>query len=245
MTEADWFQYPYWKAHLQFLGDRATPRKLRLLAAGFCRLAWDLFDHPDCREAVEVAERYADGDATVADLERCRQRCRVVAVGATDAYAREVDGDSGVNPLPHSLRGQAAWVAALVVGGQFSAEAVGGRVAEAWVQARSGDDGGLVPAATEARKRLAADHRTTQRWLVWDLFGNPYRPVTFAPGWRTDAAEGLARRMYDERDFAAMPALADALEAAGCGDAAVLKHCREGGVHARGCWVVDGVLGLA
>ncbi len=39
-----------------------------------------------------------------------------------------------------------------------------------------------------------------------------------------------------------MPILADALEEAGCDNAEVLTHCREPGVHVRGCWVVDLVL---
>jgi hypothetical protein len=36
-----------------------------------------------------------------------------------------------------------------------------------------------------------------------------------------------------------MPILADALEEAGCDNADILAHCREPGVHVRGCWVVD------
>jgi hypothetical protein len=36
--------------------------------------------------------------------------------------------------------------------------------------------------------------------------------------------------------------LADALEDAGCGDAAVLSHCRGEGPHYLGCWVLDGLL---
>ena len=50
--------------------------------------------------------------------------------------------------------------------------------------------------------------------------------------------------MYEARDFGAMPILADALQDAGCEDAAILDHCRDAnGVHVRGCWVVDLVLG--
>ncbi len=39
------------------------------------------------------------------------------------------------------------------------------------------------------------------------------------------------------------PILADALEEAGCTDAAILDHCRGPGPHVRGCWVVDLILG--
>ncbi|MBY0459037.1 MAG: hypothetical protein K2V38_17005 [Gemmataceae bacterium] len=78
-----------------------------------------------------------------------------------------------------------------------------------------------------------------------DVFGNPFRPaVEFLPEWRTDTAMSLAKGMYESRDFSAMPILADALQDAGCDNADVLTHCREAnGIHGRGCWVVDLVLG--
>ncbi len=79
--------------------------------------------------------------------------------------------------------------------------------------------------------------------LLRDIFGNPFRPITFAPDWRTDTAVALARGMYESRDFGAMPILADALQDAGCDNEDVLNHCRGGGPHVRGCWVVDLVLG--
>jgi hypothetical protein len=79
--------------------------------------------------------------------------------------------------------------------------------------------------------------------LLRNLLGNPFRPVAFDPGWRTDTAVSLARRVYESRDFSLMPILADALQDAGCESADVLRHCREPGTHVRGCWVVDGVLG--
>ncbi len=53
----------------------------------------------------------------------------------------------------------------------------------------------------------------------------------------------LAEAVYEERAFDRLPILADALEDAGCSDSAVLNHCRQPGVHVRGCWVVDLLLG--
>jgi hypothetical protein len=80
--------------------------------------------------------------------------------------------------------------------------------------------------------------------LARDIFGNPFRPVTFDPDWRTSTAVALAKQMYDSRDFGAMPILADALQDAGCDNDDVLKHCHDAKqVHVRGCWVVDLVLG--
>ena len=80
--------------------------------------------------------------------------------------------------------------------------------------------------------------------VLREIFGNPFRPVSFSPDWRTDTAVTLARQMYDSREFSAMPILADALQDAGCDNDEVLSHCRDAKqAHVRGCWVVDGVLG--
>jgi hypothetical protein len=79
--------------------------------------------------------------------------------------------------------------------------------------------------------------------LLREIFGNPFRPATFSPSWRTNTAVSLARQMYESREFSAMPILADALQDAGCDNEDVLNHCREAGVHVRGCWVVDLLLG--
>jgi hypothetical protein len=80
---------------------------------------------------------------------------------------------------------------------------------------------------------------------ILDVFGNPFRPITFDPSWQTTNAVGLARSINESRDFAVMPVLADALEEAGCDSPDVLAHCRGETMHARGCWVVDLVLGKA
>jgi hypothetical protein len=82
------------------------------------------------------------------------------------------------------------------------------------------------------------------RSLIYDVFGNPFRPVAFSPDWRTDTVAALAQRMYEAREFSAMPILADALQDAGCDSAHILNHCRNASAtHVRGCWVVDLVLG--
>jgi len=88
------------------------------------------------------------------------------------------------------------------------------------------------------RERVCRENLPALRCIV----GNPFQPVAFDSRWRTEHTVGLAAKMYEDRDFAAMPILADALEEASCDNEAVLSHCREPGPHARGCWVVDGVL---
>jgi hypothetical protein len=88
-----------------------------------------------------------------------------------------------------------------------------------------------------------SDDRDAEAALLRDIFGNPFRPVSFSPQWRTDTALALAHQMYESRDFGAMPILADALQDAGCDNEDILSHCRGDGPHVRGCWVVDLVLG--
>jgi hypothetical protein len=97
--------------------------------------------------------------------------------------------------------------------------------------------GALGHAARKTEKQKQSD-------LFRDIFGNPFRPVSFDAAWRTGTAMALARGMYESRDFGAMPILADALQDAGCDSADVLDHCRDPhATHYRGCWVVDLVLG--
>jgi hypothetical protein len=83
--------------------------------------------------------------------------------------------------------------------------------------------------------------------LLWDVFGNPFRPSLPLPpavlAWNDGAIPKLAQAIYDERAFDRLPLLADALEQAGCHDADILAHCRHPGPHVRGCWVVDLLLG--
>ena len=93
-------------------------------------------------------------------------------------------------------------------------------------------------------RRTLATYRETLP-LLRCVVGNPFRPVAVEPGWRTSAVVGLATTIYADRAWDRLPVLADALEDAGCTNAEVIGHCRGPGPHARGCWVVDLVLGKA
>jgi hypothetical protein len=91
--------------------------------------------------------------------------------------------------------------------------------------------------------RLGTTEQANQVGVLRDVIPNPFRPVAFAPEWRTGTALVLTRQMYESRDFFAMPILADALQDAGCDNEDILTHCRGEAPHVRGCWVVDLVLG--
>ena len=82
-----------------------------------------------------------------------------------------------------------------------------------------------------------------QARLLRECFGNPFRPISPDPLWLDPSVAAIARLIYDERAFARMPLLGDALEDIGCVHEVVLVHCRSEPLHERGCWVVDLVLG--
>jgi hypothetical protein len=85
-----------------------------------------------------------------------------------------------------------------------------------------------------------------QARLVREIMGNPFRPCSFDPAWRY-AQDGvvvrIATAIYEDRAWADLPILADALEDAGCDQPALLQHLHAPIPHVRGCWALDLVLG--
>jgi hypothetical protein len=88
--------------------------------------------------------------------------------------------------------------------------------------------------------------------VVREILGNPFRPAAFDPAllhWHDGIVPALARAAYDARtlpagtlDNSRLAVLADALEEAGCADAALLGHLRGAGPQVRGCWALDALL---
>jgi hypothetical protein len=216
MTEAEWLACEDPDALLGSLLGEQSERKLRLLALACCRRVGHLFIGRRCWWAIEIGERYADKLVTEADLAHA-------SAAAFQAFVAETG--------PTARASSAVWAA--------TAPATEGSVFGAEFAPRY-----TLDVAFQAGDAVESQHeeRHSQSGLVRDIFGNPFRPVTFSPAWRTDTALSLARQMYESRDFSAMPILADALQDAGCDSDDVLNHCRGPGSHVRGCWVCDLVL---
>jgi hypothetical protein len=90
--------------------------------------------------------------------------------------------------------------------------------------------------------------------LLRDLVGNPFRPLPSLDRgvlvWNEGTISRLAQRVYEQRplpamnlDSACLAVLADALEDAGCTERLLVEHLREPGLHYRGCWALDTILG--
>jgi hypothetical protein len=214
MTEAEWLASADPQAMLRCPAVSRQARKRRLFVVACCHRIGEYLTTA-AKRAVEAAEGFADG-----------------AVNGWDLYlaSRAV----GYPKDEHRRRACMAARAASIPSGEGYDSSPGAAALAANVCGN--------PLAENDKQRRA--ECAAQAALLRDIFGNPFRPVTFSVEWRTDTAVSLARAMYDSRDFGAMPILADALKDVGCEDEAILNHCRDANqVHVRGCWVVDLVLG--
>jgi hypothetical protein len=101
----------------------------------------------------------------------------------------------------------------------------------------------------EIRTSATLSEKARQAALLRDVFGNPFRPPPSIDSrclyWNDGAVLKLAHIIYDERRFADLPLLADALEEAGCTNADLVAHCCQRGEHEHGCWALELLLGKA
>jgi hypothetical protein len=99
------------------------------------------------------------------------------------------------------------------------------------------------PTAQVVLRTTTAIGQEEQAGLLACILGFGQCTRETAPSWLTSTVTALAKQMYESRDFLLMPILGDALQDAGCENADILAHCRNDGPHARGCWVIDLLLG--
>lgn len=244
MTEAEWLACEAPQLMLVFLNGKVSDRKLRLFAVAGCRQIWQLLTDERSRGAVEVAERFADGNATAEELTAAYVAARAVysaqANVAHAAYVTAYPGD-GWSPVDAA---RPAYYAAKAV---CEAARAAFEVCEAAQNAETARHTGqvVVYAAVHAAPYSSDSMKKEQAILLRDIF-NPFRSVTIDERWlafTSGTVVSLAQAIYTDRTFDRMPILADALEDAGCTNQEILGHCRGPGEHVRGCWVVDLLLG--
>ena len=216
MTEGEWLS---WESNPEkplshLFHIGVSARRFRLFTCGCCRR---VVRSQSAIQTIEMAERFADGQMNHLEL---RAAC-----------------EATLATWQSSLRSKCPSYADLVALQAASAEPeeYGVAVVVANTCLRALADPGYRAITTERKQQCA---------LLRDIFGNPFQTAPKCnPSWRTSEVIALATAIYQDRDFRRMPALADALETAGCRDPEILAHCRSGSEHVKGCWVLDLVLG--
>jgi hypothetical protein len=227
MTEAGWLTSGEPDPMLQFLGDAASERALRLFGCACCRGIWHMLTDERSRTAVELAERFADEQAIPEENRGAYNRAWEVAHELSSPDASQLC----------NVGWFAAFYAAIAASWTASREPSVCRemTIAAMKEARATSD--------DPEQDIVRPEKQRQSILLRDIFGNPFRPIAVDPRWLTSNVVDLGRTIYEERAFDRLPILADALIDAGCADDSLLGHCRGPGPHVRGCWVVDLLLG--
>lgn len=219
MREHEWLECEQSRPMLDYLIHKASGRKFRLYAVACCRRIWAHLRDERAREAVEVAERFAEG---AADKQELRAARRAVALARYELHWRQrarapgyalMAAFAAVADQPWDAARQASW-------------------ASAWASTPTG------PNLLEERRAHAE--------LVREVFGNPFaRPLggVEEAGWLTGAVFHEAESIYVAQSFDRLPDLVGALEQAGCDDEGLLAHLRKSGSHCRGCWALDRLTG--
>jgi hypothetical protein len=235
MTDADWLSCGNPDEMLDYLDGKISERKLRLFVCACCRRLWHLLTMPACRQAVEVAEQFADG---LASLEECK------------AAAAEAQ-----HKMPLFLDGN--WAAAGAAAPQLNVRIVADAVLYlAQALAKIGAErlhsvarASVYSGAThetrsaawdeyEAAIQTAALQRQQQHAdLLREIAGNPFRSPQPVPPLPSIVVQ-LAEALYS--GTGASFALHDALLEAGHDTLA--EHFREG-EHPKGCWALDLIRG--
>ena len=193
--------------------NKGRAHPLRRFACACLRRVEHLLTGETERRGLEAAEQYADLLLGPEALTEVREAVRALGVG----HGPELDARRAV-------------VAALVAD-------------EVYVPAARATAEMAARAVAAGNRMRRAEEELAQANLVRDIFYNPFRPLLIAASWLTPQVVDLARRIDEARDFRRMPVLAEALAQAGCTSAPLLDHCRAGGLHVRGCWALDAILG--
>lgn len=207
-----------------------SARRVRLFAVACCRRALPYLSDPRSRRAVEVAEEFAEGRLSEAAIDQAHQ----------DAQRACWDIDRGRNGAAVDAANAAFWVSARL-GGRFDAD--GNPLVGESADLASARNSCVHAAKALARTLGYEEEKRTQAILLRDVYPSLTPQPALNPRRLTTNVLELAQAIYEGRMFDRMPILADALVDAGCDDESILVHCRSDNPHARGCHVLDLILG--
>jgi hypothetical protein len=200
------------KLRLLIRTRHVSRRKLRLFAIACCRSEREFITAPLCKSLLDLLSRAVEDNTLEDQVDEARN--------AVEAWARK--------------QGRIETPLDSVISSRFDQKPDKRWIAQ-W---------GACQAAVADPTKLAYGffREIAYRPYFLDIVGAHFPSVVFDPEWRTSDAVSLGRSIYESRDFSLMPILGDALQDAGCEHSDLLAHCRGGGPHVRGCWVIDQVL---
>jgi hypothetical protein len=184
MTEVEWLACTDPEPMLAFLHGKVSDRKLRLFSVGCIRRGWHLSHAPDFWRGVEDVERFVDGLA--------RDKVRIEARKTGLRVARAETNPAGGYANPQEMLGFELWdVAKKTIDLKTACDLGTAATAAFGYAAVEGSHDG--PKFFRAKER----ERKRQRGVLLDIFGNPFRPATLSPAWRTPQVVALAQSAYD------------------------------------------------
>jgi hypothetical protein len=216
-TETEWLSCDTPTLMLAAVRETLSCRKDRLLAVAICRQIDAQGLDERCRHTIQIAEAFADENATMDQL-------RAAYVEAVDVQK----ATSGDRAIPNAQLNYAQTLAADAV--RLCSEPDRSHVSILTLQ--------RALSVAAYRSTIETDNRSFIL-LVHDIVGNPFREVKIERRWLTSTVIDLANAIYEGQAFDRVPILADALMDAGCNSKAIVEHCRGPGPHVRGCWTVD------
>jgi hypothetical protein len=124
MTEEEWLAEQE-RSHWMLSGllrqgkirrTKAGKRKLRLFGCGCCRMVWHLLDEAVLRPAVEVAERFADGEGGLTELQASVRAVGWLAINGLESERAGAAGRSAAWMVAYACASNAAFGATSAVG---------------------------------------------------------------------------------------------------------------------------------
>jgi hypothetical protein len=248
--------------------QRLISRELRLFACACCRHISNLIQDERSWQAVDVGERYADGNASrdelkaaydAAELAECSTKQRIKEINSAVQVS---DGSQDTEEWrlysiddwhPERRRLNAAHAASICAENRVISSQVDPKVTFCgeWFFARAAAIFAYEAGASRDRLEsmrtafLAGDKdylMYEDRWqadLVRCVFRSPFGPIDTDKLDAEPRIREMAESIYSLRAFDGMPVLGKELAVSGCVDPELVSHCTNAPVHARGCWALD------
>lgn len=249
-------------------------RELRLFACACVRHIGEFIEDERSWQAVDLAERYADGNASQDELKAAyraaelaersiRQRIKKinsaaqVGVGDQDTEEWRLLSIDDWHPEGRMLNAALAAIRCAdnrVITSNVDPES---NYCGDWHIARAAALYAYMSSASRdsLESQEAAFLAQNDDYLMYEdgwqadlvrcVFGNPFRHIASDTLEMEPRVRDLAKSIYSLRAFHKMPVLGKELEISGCVDSSLVDHCNHDYIHARGCWALDMSRGLS